>query len=324
MPLPPSLVPPEYAQPRRRRRYLRRLSPPALPPRWGQDVAPPPTPFFVTPNASPPSRQEQEEVDIDAQHLQEEHEPNHQRQRSSRHKCSHQHHHVRSRRRHSHQRVRSSLTDVRRSTTSLSRRPRSSAAIAEPFMVASNDRAEEHQVITYTYRFSERDSDRIYREMLPMPQSCEGAQLMMVQHHQHPLGYPNNNYYLYNQIAAPPPALAESGSWADSESLVAAPPFCLNSQSPSPLYTTATGSSPDTSVHPTSPVSPSNSSESATVVSSRMIHSAVSVRSALRVGGNPRGPAKSVQWMSDVKKRPEDISWDRKVVKSQVYRNKRK
>ena len=44
-------------------------------------------------------------------------------------------------------------------------------------------------------------------------------------------------------------------------------------------------------------------------------------RSALRQHGRPPSgtrKAKSVQWVSDIKKRPQDISNNRKIVKSQV------
>ena len=44
-------------------------------------------------------------------------------------------------------------------------------------------------------------------------------------------------------------------------------------------------------------------------------------RSALRQNGRPPSgarKAKSVQWVSDIKKRPQDISNNRKIVKSQV------
>ena len=43
-------------------------------------------------------------------------------------------------------------------------------------------------------------------------------------------------------------------------------------------------------------------------------------RSALRQHGQSsrRGPAKSVQWVSDIKKKPQEISSDRKIVKVQV------
>ena len=43
-------------------------------------------------------------------------------------------------------------------------------------------------------------------------------------------------------------------------------------------------------------------------------------RSALRQHGRPPSSrkTKSVQWVSDIKKKPQDISSDRKIVKSQV------
>ena len=76
------------------------------------------------------------------------------------------------------------------------------------------------------------------------------------------------------------------------------------------------GSSPDSQpthnrpvLHRTSPVSPKDFS---VITPPRR-------RSALRQQGRPSSrPAKSVQWVSDLKKKPQDISSDRKIVKVQV------
>ena len=65
-------------------------------------------------------------------------------------------------------------------------------------------------------------------------------------------------------------------------------------------------------LHRTSPVSPKDFTVIYTPPTRR--------RSALRQQGRPSSsrPTKSVQWVSDLKKRPQDISSDRKIVKVQV------
>ena len=76
------------------------------------------------------------------------------------------------------------------------------------------------------------------------------------------------------------------------------------------------GSSPDSQplrhpLHRTSPVSPKDFT---------VITPPPRRRSALRKQGRPSSsrPTKTVQWVSDLKKRPQDISSDRKIVKVQV------
>ena len=77
-------------------------------------------------------------------------------------------------------------------------------------------------------------------------------------------------------------------------------------------------SSPDYSqqrrhpLHRTSPVSPKDFTVITPPTTRR--------RSALRQQGRPSSrPTKTVQWVSDLKKRPQDISSDRKIVKVQVH-----
>ena len=72
------------------------------------------------------------------------------------------------------------------------------------------------------------------------------------------------------------------------------------------------------SVHRTSPVSPKNYS----VIHCTPPRRRSALRSAMRsTSGRPQS-TKSVQWVSDLKKRPQDISSDRKIVKVQVGNTK--
>ena len=66
-------------------------------------------------------------------------------------------------------------------------------------------------------------------------------------------------------------------------------------------------------LHRTSPVSPKDFTVITPPTTRR--------RSALRQQGRPSSsrPTKTVQWVSDLKKRPQDISSDRKIVKVQVH-----
>ncbi len=360
MPRPPPADPAAVAP---ERRVSRRLpSPPLLPPSWGQAVAPPPTPFNVSPGASEAAGAER-----DRRH-----------RHYHRHKCSHPHHQNggagagsrRRRRRHG-----SSSNEVRRAS--------SRSSLPYPDLLPE----EEHQVVTYTYRFS-GGGDEIVRDELPagFHPACLAPPRRRVRH---------------GRRDCILPSVDPSASWADCESERAGVDFSstsylsprrfpsfprmishggdegtqspppvglayLNSQSNSPVFTT-TGSSPDlvtsappASAHQTSPASPEDSPTSAapTLVQPEAALSSYSSsttmcqivttttrrrRSALRapppcpsvvVGGDgfsslptsmsssssSRRPAKSVQWLSDVKKRPEDISSDRKVVKHQVRR----
>ncbi len=209
---PPSLRP-------RKPRGRRPISPPNPPPRWGQSVAPPPTPF----NSSPPeavAEADVEDCSVFERPLQSTH---------RRHKCGRSHHH----RKHHHH--------SRRSRVRL---------LPRPDLLPD----EEHQVVTYAYRFS-------------------GQQIL------------RDDFLSWNN------------PWRDVD--IVPPP---NSQSSSPVFTATTGSSPE-NVHPTSPVSPTSS-----IVP--ILRSSTS--------SNSTTSRKTVQWLSDCKRRPEDISDDRKVVKRQV------
>ena len=106
----------------------------------------------------------------------------------------------------------------------------------------------------------------------------------------------------------PYPNSAESNSPPAWESAGSSPEF-LN---------LATCSRPRPSHRPQRTTSPVNSS----VISPTRV--TTMRRSALRQHGHSsrRGPAKSVQWVSDIKKKPQEISSDRKIVKVQVKQEK--
>jgi hypothetical protein len=103
-----------------------------------------------------------------------------------------------------------------------------------------------------------------------------------------------------------------SGRWYPNSAESSSPPWGESAGS-SPEYLLCTSSS-SSRLRTTSPVSPKNYSTTGQVSSSRG-----SRRSALRQHGHKMSKStKSVQWVSDTKKRPQDISSDRKVVKVQV------
>ena len=110
-----------------------------------------------------------------------------------------------------------------------------------------------------------------------------------------------------SQTSYPYPNSAESNSPPAWESAGSSPEF-LN---------LATCSRPvrPSSHRPQRTTSPVNSS----VISPTRV-TTMQRRSALRQHGQSsrRGPAKSVQWVSDIKKKPQEISSDRKIVKVQV------
>ena len=268
-------------------------SPPPPPPSWGQAVAPPPTPFSLSPVTG---SGEQEH------HLQQEQ----RRPHYHRHKCSHPHHqsgsrHRRHSRRHHHPNHHQHGTSSRSSSSR-------SGGLPYPDLLP-----EEEQVVTYTYRFSSEDGG-LFRHELPSGR------------HFQPLPHRPTRSRSHRRSV---PLTDPSASWADCEeseynssisyltprpTLLPAAPY-LNSQSSSPVFTE---SSPDlvaSAPHQTSPASPENGEDDD--------DDSVPIRSALRnfsssLPGGDRRPAKSVQWRSDVKRRPEDISSDRKVVKHQV------
>ncbi len=222
-------------------RRPRVLSPPILPPRWGQDVAPPPTPIHVSPEASSEGRP------------------------SGHHR--HPHHHRRHRRHHQHRQL----------------------PVQQP---------PEPQHILYEYRFTGNSVERW---------PFDSHHLVM-----------DRASGLYHHQLQPQPRLIGGGS-AES----ASPPTASSGNSPE----AAAGDLRLTN----SPVSPTHfdldddlENVSTMAVVRRPIVRPV-IRPALRqassLGGSlHRRPKqhKTVQWVSDTKKRAEDISLDRKVVKRQV------
>jgi len=173
-------------------------------------------------------------------------------------------------------------------------------------------------VITYTYRFSDcGDAQRVYR---PLP-------------HDGCVYPPPHGAFLAHANEAGDSLLA---AYADCESEITA----LRAEAsltylspkrrqhrPSPEHhrvinsasSYTTGSSPE-AFHPTSPASP----EWTHPLSSTLVKSALKPSSSVSfcssIHAPPGKPAKSVQWMSDVKRRARDISADRKIVKRQVVR----
>lgn len=112
-------------------------------------------------------------------------------------------------------------------------------------------------------------------------------------------------------------ARGSSGSYPNSAES-SSPPWGESSPEFPEFLGSAAGARPRRT---TSPASPKNSC-SASVIVPRTTYQR---RSALRQksGGRPK-MAKSVQWVSDVKKKPEEISSDRRVVKVQVKKNRNK
>ena len=131
--------------------------------------------------------------------------------------------------------------------------------------------------------------------------------------HSEPYPYPEHIMYEYrfneNRIERWPLDQPRYPNSAESNS----PPLLWESAGSSPEYLVNTRTSSSRSVQTTSPVS---------VISyhHQPQQPRVMRRSALRQHGRPptSRKAKSVQWVSDIKKKPQDISSDRKIVKSQV------
>ena len=136
-----------------------------------------------------------------------------------------------------------------------------------------------HHIMTYEYRFNE---NRIERWPLEAPQ-------------QRPQVYYNS---------------ADSTPW---ESAGSSPDSLPQPQIRAQGAPHGASHGPS-SVHRTSPVSPKNYS----VIHCTPPRRRSALRSAMRsTSGRPQS-TKRVQWVSDLKKRPQDISSDRKIVKVQV------
>jgi hypothetical protein len=273
-------------QQRRSRQQRRVLSPPMLPPRWGQDVAPPPTPFFTSPETSPVHRHHSEPIyGAQVQQLQQE-QP---QQPRNRHRCGHDHNRSRRRQREQQQEFR---LHQQHDPVFLVPAPPMTLPNPNNFLFRRHDSASSltgtvgsaEEVITYSYRFSGDDVDRAEIVLSQREYQVRRRQQQQQQHRHH--------RYHYNQLPPPP-----------------------NSQSTSPV---TTGSSPDgahlgATAHTTSPASPA--AEYDYFDEEDMMFPVSILRSSSQ--GHPA--KKSVQWVSDGKRKPEDISLDRKVVKNQVH-----
>ncbi len=295
---------------RRRRRAPRRvLSPPMLPPSWGQDVAPPPTPFLTSPELSPVhSRRDPEPQEVD-------------RRSTISSRCGHDHRSRRQQRR--------VLLPEEEESVRLAREAHAlgffpDAAFnpmysmpAPPAMMPpppppmpyfppqlrhydsasslTGVAGSSEEVVTYSYRFT---GDQVNREALRFDYGS-----LRHRHHQQ---HRQQRHRRHQPPILPPPP---------------------NSQSSSPV---TTGSSPEAAaaaasntVHTTSPASPAETADVYYLDGGccyEDFEDALHPVSILRNGG-PAPSKKSVQWVSDGKRKP--ISKDRKVVKNQVQQLRR-
>ncbi len=246
----------------------------------------------------------------------------HRRKHRHRHKCGHPHHQQ--------------------------RQHRTSSRVSLPYPDLLPE--EEHQVVAYSYRFATGDDgvERVFRDELPQgyfrppppphprprhrhrwqPPSLEttaGGGGSWADAEEEEAGDSTVFSYLSPRRsfpAPPPPSSTTSPSGAEPPSN-----YHYNSQSNSPVFTATTGSSPEamTIAHQAPNTSPEESHH--------LSPPPLRMRSALRLpnrrGGGAMGLSsslpsrKSVQWVSDLKKRPQDISEDRKVVKRQVRKREK-
>lgn len=292
-----------------------------LPPRWGEDVAPPPTPFLTSPETSPTHQIPVEQL-MPPPPPQLRHPPGWEEGRvPSRHRCGHPHHRRTSKHQqqkrvarngHVYQNHRNPAGEFRLHHPQSAEFPAPPAAFPNQFefYLHRNDSASSlagavgsaDEVVTYAYRFT--GDNGVDREEIPFgrhrrdPRDYGGAEVLA--------GYSNrlNGHH--------PRRLNRRHTRHNSRQSLAPPP---NSQSTSPV---TTGSSPEaaaaasSSAHAltTSPASPFEGDfEEPRPLSILRSSSAIS------------SMKKSVQWVSDGKRRPEDISRDRRVVKNQVDHN---
>lgn len=224
----------------------RMLSPPELPPRWGEGVAPPPTPQF-TPHVSPEASSEST----------------------------------------AYQRAASAVGNSRPI-----RRPK--RPFQRPILGAENPYPYPNEHIVYEYRFNENQIER----------------------------WPLNDQPRY-------PNSAESSSPPPWESAGSSPEY-LNqvAEHQVPRGLMEPGSIRRRYHHPTSPVSVISYEHQHPSAVNQLMHQQPQPRlvrrSALRQEGqrpSSRRSGKSVHWVSDFKKKAQDISSDRKIVKVQVQIN---
>ena len=161
-----------------RSRSRRPLSPPMPPPRWGQEVAPPPSPFFVSPNTSPPHQQQHQSRQPQLQQQQTTTWDEQQQQwQSNRHRCG-QVHHVSRRRRER----KPGLQEERAGVSVGAAASPSSTTDRGSCSSSSSSTVPElgQQLITYSYRFSQRDHEHVYRdELLLLPQQQQQQQQLL-------------------------------------------------------------------------------------------------------------------------------------------------
>ena len=352
-------VPNRIPRPKNRSRVVRIMSPPALPPRWGQAVAPPPTPHF-TPQTSPRSlalaAESQMEAAYNSQvdrrpsHL--EHlvpNPYHQRQQPHHPVFGTMHSLDERRQIRRHRRLRR----VRSSASSLSRQQ---SVFSDENVDPIFHLRQQPGTVVYAYSFH---GDQIDRRPILAPQASHSSHFidgLSSQHHTrsaadiiHGFHHPDTEGFHLNRNQSDGRAsllrrrhrlLRHSHrSRPENDSLVVeyhrSPPHNSLSSSPQGGATTTTGSgsvSPDVSPIlnlgenvtrlTTSPATPPSHRYDDDAVISRavMTSSRMATRSAMRRTSSTLStkPTKTVQWFADLRKRPEDISDDRKVVKCQV------
>ena len=378
-------APNRIPRPKNRSRVVRIMSPPALPPCWGQDVAPPPTPLF-TPQTSPGSAamnaESQMEGFFNAEQQNQLRLPPHHHPAVPSLLRHHHHHHdfgtlhslddrrqIRRQRRL--RRVRSSSS----SSSLLSQRHLH--VLEEENFDPIFQLQRQPNTIVYAYSF---DGETIDRRPLHVPQTSMSsttsrlAESLTSQHHtrsaadvihgfHHPPPFQDvlrhhhddrrfaSDFHLNRNhrddrstsLTRRRLKLLRHRSRPQNDSLVVeyhrSPPHKSLSSSPQggATTTTTTGSgsvSPDVSPIvnigenvtrlTTSPATPpSRPYDDETVISRAvMTSSRIATRSAMRRTSSTlssvKPKTKTVQWFADLKRKPEEISDDRKVVKSQV------
>ena len=357
-------VPNRIPRPKNRTRVVRIMSPPALPPRWGQAVAPPPTPHF-TPQTSPRSMALAAEAQLEAASNSQADRrpsqmepplslmPNPYHQRQHHHQVFGTMHSLDERRQiRRHRRLRR----VRSSASSLSRQQ---SVFSDENVDPIFHLRQQPGTVVYAYSFN---GDQIDRRPLLAPQASHASHFIdgvTSQHHtrsaadiihgfHHPPFQDTETFHLNRNHSDGRSSLLRRRhrllrhghrSRPENDSLVVeyhrSPPHNSLSSSPQGGATTTTGSgsvSPDVSPIlnlgenvtrlTTSPATPPSHRYDDDAVISRavMTSSRIATRSAMRRTSSTLStkPTKTVQWFADFRKRPEDISDDRKVVKCQV------
>ena len=294
-------------QPRPRRRPRRPPSPPVLlPPRWGEDVAPPPTPFLTSPETSPTHLMPPPQPPL---------RPVEEGRVPSRHRCGHPHHHRRASKQQQQQK-RASRSGNNIHVYQNHRYPEFRLHPHHPpppwpgmvpappsafpnqfefFLRGRNDDSAsslagavgsaDDQVVTYAYRFT--GDSGVDREEIPFGRHYPGGRLT---------GHRRINrchHHSRQSLHAPPPPNSQSSSPATTGS------------SPEAVAAVSALSAPLT----TSPASPMEGD----------LEEEPRPLSILRSSSAVSAMKKSVQWVSDGKRRPQDISrHDRRLVKNQV------